>query len=85
LKSAFENISLSFHYHGREVNGILQGSPRFWTFSSNSEAFLKIIPSGKLYNNARWVEPIRYEALDFYQAICNAGEKMGLQMEKDDE
>ncbi len=85
MKDAFENIALSFQYQGRQVSGILHGSPRFWTFSSDSEAFLKIIPSGKLYNNARWVEPIRYEALDFYQAICYAGEEMGLQMEKDDE
>lgn len=81
MEKTFENVPLSFPLHGKIINGILEGSSLVWTFSSADEAFLKLVPTGKLYNTARWVEPIQYEVQDMYNAICQAGEEKGFQLE----
>ena len=41
-------MQLSFDIESKSVDGVLNGSCKYWTFESISPIFLEIIPTGKL-------------------------------------
>jgi hypothetical protein len=78
-------IVLSFQMNRRPVKGTLYGNCLNWTFESNSPAFLRYIPSGKLDKYALWINAVPPVISELYNKIYEAALKSGYSLqEKED-
>jgi hypothetical protein len=75
-KDAFENLVLTFDMHGKSVSGLLNGNYKAWLFDSDSPAFLKLIPSGRLTRQMN-AGGVSSAILDLCVSIQRAAEDMG--------
>jgi len=81
----YEKLHLSFKLNQHTIEGILNGSASDWTFQSNSPAFLKQIPSGKLSKYALWVDEVPRQISKIYNGIWEAAIKVGYDIAEKEE
>jgi hypothetical protein len=85
LQHHYEMVSLSFKLNHHQIKGILNGSATDWTFQSNSPAFLKIIPSGKLHKYALWLDRVPRQISKIYNGIWEAAVRAGYDIAEHEE
>ena len=73
----YEMVILSFKINKYEINGILNGSATDWIFHSDSPAFLKIIPSGRLSKYSLWIDHVPKDISKIYNGVEEAALKAG--------
>ena len=74
-------VWLSFQINRRPVKGLLYGDYQNWTFESNSPAFLKHVPSGKLNKYAYWINAVPGGISEVYNGIFEAALKLGYSLQ----
>jgi len=77
LDHHYEMVPLSFRLNHHQIKGILNGSASDWTFQSDSPAFIKIVPSGKLHKYALWTEGVPSQISKIYNGIWESAIKAG--------
>ena len=85
LEHYYEMVPLSFRLNHHQVKGILNGSASDWTFQSESPAFLKIVPSGKLHKYALWTGLVPGQISKIYNGIWESAIKAGYDMAENEE
>ena len=85
LRMEYAGILLSFRLGRKEVSGILKGSRGDWTFESQSPAFLRQVPSGRLSKYALWLNNVPSHISDIYEGIRNAALNAGYEMDDSDD
>lgn len=81
----YEMVFLRFKINRDEVVGILNGSVTDWLFQSDSPAFLKIVPSGKLFKYALWTNGIPKQLDRIYKGLSDAAFKAGYDLTEKEE
>lgn len=77
LQDHYEMVPLSFKLGHHQIRGILNGSATDWTFQSDSPAFLRIIPSGRLSKYALWIDHVPRQISKIYNGILESAIKAG--------
>jgi hypothetical protein len=77
MKKVYKKVALDFILDGEPVTGELDGDYHYWTFTSQSSAFLHYVPSGVLESSAGWKGPIPNEIHSIYKSIWTAAEMKG--------
>lgn len=78
-------IVLSFQIKKQPVKGVLHGNCSNWTFESNSPAFIRYIPSGKLDKYALWINTVPPVISELYNKIYEAALKTGYSLQEIEE
>ena len=81
----YENVEIAFPFQGEEVTGILDGTFKWWTFSSQSPAFLKLFPKGQMVGGSLWFDDDKHIGEELFNGIYKAAEAKGYSFTKDDE
>jgi hypothetical protein len=79
------SVVLHFSVCRRPLTGVLYGTASNWTFLSNSPAFLRYIPSGRLDKYALWVDKIPPNISTIYNGIFDAAFKAGYSLQEKEE
>ena len=77
MEEYYEGICIHFRLNRHPVEGILKGSITNWVFYSQSPAFLKQVPSGRLKKYALWYDTIPKDITKLYNGILEAALKAG--------
>jgi hypothetical protein len=77
LKDHYHSVGLQFRLNKHEIQGILNGNAEDWVFTSNSEAFVRYIPGGKLEKYALWIGGVPRVLGHLYTEIFEAAGKAG--------
>lgn len=85
LQGQYTDVVLSFRVNGNPISGILKGSLTDWTFTSDSPAFKRLVPSGMLHKYTLWVNRVPKGISKLYSAIIEAGLKAGYELEEKEE
>jgi hypothetical protein len=73
----YEAVLLRFSINRDKVKGLLNGSITDWVFQSDSPAFLKVVPSGRLCKYALWYDRIPRQLNMIYKGMWEAASKAG--------
>jgi hypothetical protein len=84
LHRHYDNVVLRFVVGRRTVIGVLKGDHRNWVFLSNSEAFLRKVPSGQFFKYALWPSGVPDGISELYNAIWDAAIKEGYDLAEED-
>lgn len=76
----YEGVLLRFRLNREEVTGLLNGSITDWVFQSDSPAFLKFVPSGRLCKYALWYDRIPQQVNRIYKGMWEAALKAGYEL-----
>lgn len=85
LQDHYEMVVLRFKLRRHEITGLLNGSVTDWIFESDSAAFLKIIPSGKLCKYAFWGNGLPKQLNEIYKGVLGAALKAGYNLIESEE
>lgn len=77
LEDHYHMVCLRFKINRQEVSGLLNGSITDWMFESKSDAFLKIVPSGRLCKYALWCDGVPKQINKIYKGVWEAAMKAG--------
>lgn len=70
-------VPLTFRLNRHFIQGILNGSVSDWFFQSQSPAFLKLVPSGRLQKYALWCNGVPRGISRIYNGIVEAAARSG--------
>ena len=77
MEEHYQGAFLYFRLNRHPIEGILKGSMTDWTFYSQSPAFLKQVPSGRLKKYALWYDSVPREISKLYNGILESALKAG--------
>ena len=84
-RGEFDSLWVTFKLGNRPVQGVLIGARSDWRFLSNSEIFLKYIPSGVLSKYALWCNGVPENISTLYNNIFEAAQKAGYDLTEREE
>lgn len=76
----YNNVAITFITHSGSVTGVLNGTDKQWSFDSDSPAFLKMIPSGKLLKINSNIAELPSGIAELVNHIHRAAEDLGYSM-----
>jgi hypothetical protein len=78
----YDNIPLTFILHSGSVTGVLSGQYNQWSFESDSPAFLKLLPSGRLRRSGLNHFHLSTQIAELVRCIHRTAEDLGYAMEE---